>query len=555
MEEPVLMSHEPGKKVTILDCTLRDGGYFNYWQFNKKIAQDTVQSLIHAGVDIIEIGYKTPGIKKEKHFEGLFRYCTESQLRFLDKYPRAQYAFMIDTKEFLTDNKPDQKLISRCIPPAAESLFDWVRIATYFPNLGASTEIAQVLKDNGYNVTLNLMGASLLSDDDANSALAVLRHIDVDVFYFSDSFGDLDPSDVRNWIGRIRQHFKGKIGIHTHDNNGLAFANTIVALTEGIDFLDATVMGMGRGAGNLKTEQILLYLYFRLGYRHLNPSALLDLINHSYSRLKEKYQWGWDYTYMLSSLQNIHPTYCQNLRATNQYTIGQVSKILNSIEISQRSKFNETSMIKAIDSAINEPIDSENNLVDIPLYKPIRGNEFLIIATGPSVPEFEEEISEFIRQRDPVVIECNPAHDHFESVSEKYYRAILNWVRLKTTLESIPVSPSPIITGLGGLPRDYLGRATIVRYPLHVGRDQVVIRTDGLVVPAYDVGMFAVGLTMLSHPETMYLAGFDGFEPASPKQEKMNLFWDKLDATGVRMVSLTPTTYPLDIEPVYRFIH
>jgi 4-hydroxy 2-oxovalerate aldolase len=518
------------------------------------LASDAVEALNRAGVRIIELGYKNPGVKKIKTYEGLFKYCTESQLKFLNVPRQVEYAFMVDTKEFLINRSIDRKLIDKCIPPKAESIFSWVRIATYFPNLEASLNFSDILKELGYKVTINLMGSSLLNEREVNEALSIISDGQNDVFYFSDSFGDLEPKDVIDWINRIQECYKGKIGIHTHDNNGLAFANTVAALNAGIDFIDSTIMGMGRGAGNLRTEQILLYLYFKLNYRQLNPSVLLEVMNTHFVPLQNEFKWGYDYTYMLSAMQNIHPTYCQNLRASNLYTIGQVSRILNSIDLSERSKFNEEALLKAVDDAVNEPLDTDETLVDIPLYSPKKGKVFLIIATGPNVDRFQDELIAFISQNQPVVIQCNPKNDVFEKVSAHYMKAILNWVRLKKALDLPRLSDSLIVTGLNGLPQSYAGKANIEKFPCHVGKKDVAVHNDRITLPAYDVGMFAVGLTTLSAPEMIYTAGFDGFDDGNnSKQKEMNMFWERI-ITPCPLISLTPTTYPIEQMPIYELI-
>lgn len=548
------MQQSEGEKVTVLDCTLRDGGYCNNWQFDKGLARDTVEALDRAGVNIIELGYKSPRRKKTKNYEGLFKYCTESQLTFLHDLRQVEYACMVDTKEFIADNKLDQNSIDRCIPPKSESIFSWIRIATYFPTLETSLNFSEILKILGYRVTINLMGTSLLKTQEVDNALSAISNRNIDVFYFSDSFGDLGPSDVTNWIGRIKEYYKGKIGIHTHDNNGLAFANTVAAVNAGIDFIDSTIMGMGRGAGNLRTEQILLYLYFKEKYLNLNPSVILEVMDSHFVGLHQEFRWGYDYTYMLSAMQNIHPTYCQNLRASNLYTIGQVSNILNSIDQSERTKFSEDALLRAVDTAVNEPLETGETLLDVPLYKPIKGNVFLILATGPTVDRYQDELVTFIRQNQPVVIQCNPKNDYFNKVSDQYLKAILNWVRLKKALEQPQVSDALIVTGLNGLPQSYAGRANIVKFPCHVGKKDVYVHDDRINLPAYDVGMFAVSLSTLSKPGLIYTAGFDGIGDAKdPLQKVMNLFWERINAP-CPVISLTPTTYEIDQMPIYQLI-
>lgn len=540
-------------KVKILDCTLRDGGYCNNWQFDKKEASAMVHALNNAGLDIIELGYKSPKSHTSKSFEGLFRYCTESQIQFLKEYPAAEYAFMLDAKEFLINNKVDRSVVDECIPQCKESFFDWVRIASYYPTLQGTVELTDVLRDLGYRVTINLMGTSLLTEDDLNKAFSLASTSKTDVLYFSDSFGNLKPNDVCQCIDLIRQYYSGKIGIHTHDNNGLAFANTIAAIDAGIDFVDATLMGMGRGAGNLRTEQILLYLYFKLNKHSVNPSELLEVLDSVMIPLHKKCQWGWDYTYMLSAMQNIHPTYCQHLRATNQYTIGQVNGILHCIDPSKREKFDERALFKAIDSVVARPVQMDERLINLLLYEPLKGDTFLVIATGPSIDSYCDEIVAFIEQSSPIVIECNPKNTLFEAVSSTYIKAILNWVRLKKALESPDLSRNPIVSGLTAIPEKYRNHANVCTIPCHISKGNVQLDQMSMILPAYVVGMFAVGLALLSKPEKIYLAGFDGYgDDRNPRHQEMNVFWKEI--SPLPLVSITPTTYPITIEPVYRLI-
>ncbi len=547
-------SHAGIKKVTVLDCTLRDGGYCNNWQFDKKTAQAAIASLNGSGVDIVEIGYKSPRIHREKTFEGLFRFCTESQLNFLKKTDRVKYAFMIDAKEFLHGDKADKSLVSETIPEQQDSLFEWVRIATHAQNFSGCRELISAFRNSGYKVTLNLMGVSLLTHDELSHAIQQYAKAEMDVLYFSDSFGDLSHADVLECVSLIRNYYHGKIGIHTHDNNGLAFANTLSAIGVGVDFIDSTIMGMGRGAGNLRTEQMLLYLYFKKGYTHLNPSELLDVINIHFVPLQQEFRWGWDYTYMLSALQNIHPTYCMNLRATNQYSIEQVSAILNGISPEKRKKFDEDALFEAIDTVVNEPMPNETPQVSLPVYASKPAEKILVIATGPSAEKYREEITEYISQHQPFVIECNPSDERFSSISERYLGAVLNWVRLKKRLEDYPGQDIPLVTGIPNIPKQYAGVSRLSTLPCHVGLNEVSITTTRFTLPAYVVGMFSVSLALLSAPETVYLAGFDGYKNgANPQQLEMNLFWEKISGKS-RLQSITPTTYALVTEPVYKLI-
>ena len=548
-------SHNTKKAVTILDSTLRDGGYCNNWQFNKQTARTLVNSLNSSGVDIIEVGYKSPKTHTEKTFEGLFRFCTESQLDFIKRNDRAQYAFMIDAKEYLDhDNAADTDRIIETIPLRDNSLFSWARIATYSQNFSGCIEIIQILKEMGYQVTLNVMGISLLSPEDLRSTIQKFSAGNMDVLYFSDSFGDLAPKDVCDCISLIKEYFSGKIGIHTHDNNGLAFANTLCAIDRGVNFVDCTVMGMGRGAGNLRTEQILLHLYFKKNYKHLNPSELLEVIRDHFTPLQQELRWGWDYTYMLSALQMIHPTYCMNLRATNQYTIEQVSAILNSIASSKRKKYDEGALLEAIDTVLNEPLMERDMSYKLAKYIPKPADSILVLATGPSRDQFSEELAEFILQHKPLVIECNPKDDRFSKISQNYITCILNWVRLKKFLDQNTDAFMPLVTGIPAIPGEYSHFSNLTMLPCHVSKNELSFRSDRLTLPGYVVGMYSIGIAALSSPKIIYLAGFDGYKNGFiPEQQEMNAFWQTLP-NELNLVSITPTTYSLTVEPVYKFI-
>ncbi len=335
--------HESG--TTFLDCTLRDGGYHNQWRFEKAMAVDLVAALNRCGIDIIEVGFKTPVRASSRGNEGLFRYCDESELRFLRDYPESSYAFMINTAEFLVSNRPDQLLLESCILPARDSLFEWARIATHYQTFAQSLDQAGMLKNMGYRVALNLMGVSLLDMDQIRNALSHIPDT-VDVLYFADSFGNLGDDDIRAYIDTFRENFSGQIGLHAHDNMGLAFSNTLTALRCGIDFVDSTVAGMGRGAGNLRTEQLMLALYKQS--RRFKPAELLAVIEKWMVPLRTRYQWGWDYAYMLGAIEAVHPVYCQNLRSTNRFSTEEVSCILSSIEPEKRESFDPVYLSQTI---------------------------------------------------------------------------------------------------------------------------------------------------------------------------------------------------------------
>ena len=287
------------KNFKILDCTLRDGGYYTDWSFNTKLVRDLVKSLDSDGVDIIEMGYKSP-VKG-----GPYRKCNDGFIKSIVNFKvKSKLCFMIDVKDYVKNNSIDIILLNRVIQHAASSPFSVCRIAAKYSEIKYLPKLVDLLYKKDYEVICNLMGVSLLKTKQIQKFVETTRNLPTIAEYIADSYGSLYPNDVKKIIKS-----GGINGIHTHDNLGLAFANCLVAIEEGATFIDGTLLGMGRGVGNVKTEQLLMY-------RNGSVSCeLLDSI-HSISKLHEKYGWGQNTTYMHAGIHNIHPLYAQDINTS-----------------------------------------------------------------------------------------------------------------------------------------------------------------------------------------------------------------------------------------------
>ncbi len=543
------------KSFSILDCTIRDGGYYNKWQFDKTLVKNMIMALSTSGVDIVELGYKAPVSHKAEGFEGLFRYCNESQLLFLKDCP-VNFACMLDVKEFIREDQTvNFDLLETCIVERKNSLFQWVRLAVYNNYYSQAIEIGKKLKSSGYYVSINLMGISLLTEEDIKQTLTITTKDSLDVFYIADSYGNLMTNDIVKLITLIRKHYSGKIGIHTHDNMGLAFANTITAIENGVDYIDSSIIGMGRGAGNLKTEQILLYSFLKLKEEKRNPYNLMDIIDSYFLNLHKQYRWGWDYTYMLSALQNIHPAYCQELRSGNQYSKEQVSFIFNELESSKKSAYNKESLLKAINHAIHFPVSKDKILKDLPAYKPSSRDKIIVVGKGKTSSQYKDEIKDFIKQNNVLVIECHPSDDSFKSLTDKYLGIALNWRRLKMMLDNNEGLDYPIITGVDKIPDCYSNKANIFKVNCNIDKTKISIACDSITLPAYMVGMFAIGIAALSQPKTIYLTGFDGYnQDITSLHKEMSVFLEFMQKENHELISLTETSYPIPCKSIFNFL-
>ena len=526
--------------MKILDCTLRDGGYYTSWDFAQADAEKLVLSLSKAGIDIIEIGYKSLA---NNAFYGLFKYCHEDMLRFLADNHDAEYSFMIDAKEFVkTGDEICKRELDGIIKDKTRSFFDWVRIATYFSTIEAMPALATYFSDKGYKVSLNLMGGSLISRDQLLRALEIAEKCHLSAFYFSDSFGSFYPEEVIRHLRFIRQHYPGEVGLHLHDNQGLAYANGVAAVGEGIDFIDTTVLGMGRGAGNLATDQLLQFCKEKLGMERYNPSQLLGIINNFIFPLKQQYKWGQSFAYMLSGLKNIHPTYCQELNDENRYTIAQVHQILERIPDENRNKFNRNVLNRAIKEVLETP-SGNHSLTTIPKYSLAHHDRVLIAASGPSIVKYKSALMKMIELKDLYLLECNDT-GFFDEVEQKVI-VILNEIRLQRYVRQQRMKRwlQVVITGVAAMP-EYLIFDGLRHFPYELGAFDV--SSGHLSIPDYDVGMYCVALSILSGAKEIYLAGFDGFEELE-NNERMERFFKQAcevcEKNKIRIVAVTPTAY------------
>lgn len=293
-----LVSWRPDIKV--LDCTLRDGGLVNNFRFTDEFVKALYQANVQAGVDYMEFGYKaSKDIFKVEDF-GKWKFCDEEAIREIVGNNETDLKIAVMTDVGRTDYKKD--IIDR-----KDSVIDLVRTATYIHQIPSAIEMIEDAKNKGYETSANLMAVSKVNDKDLENGLELLANSCVDVIYLVDSFGAFYPEQIRRLADiylNIAAKTGKKIGIHAHNNQNLAFANTIEGLTAGISYLDATVCGMGRGAGNCFMELLLAFLK----NPRYNLSVIMDFIEKYMLQMKKDYDWGFDIPYLLTGIFNSHPS-------------------------------------------------------------------------------------------------------------------------------------------------------------------------------------------------------------------------------------------------------
>lgn len=286
----------------IVDCTFRDGGYQTNWHFDISLVEEYLYLIHQLGVQIVEIGFRsavTPGNKDS----GPFLFSDENFLQSLSLPDELQLAVMINADEISNVEAE----IDSLFVPASHSKISLVRIAARIDSVEVSHEIASHLKRKGYKVALNLMESSpkLLRGTEFMQIREVIKSFDY--FFLADSFGVLTPINIKEMDLIIRE-IRPDYGLHLHDNRGLAYANSLVATQEGVQWLDATALGLGRGAGNLRTEQLIIDMCENdiLGSVHF--SKLLDVLEALFNSSTNAASEGLGALYFLGAKNNIHPS-------------------------------------------------------------------------------------------------------------------------------------------------------------------------------------------------------------------------------------------------------
>ncbi|MBR3281910.1 MAG: aldolase catalytic domain-containing protein [Ruminococcus sp.] len=286
--------------IKVVDATLRDGGLVNDFFFTDEFVKHLYNANLRAGVDYMEFGYRADKEMFDVEKFGPCKFCEDDFLRSI-----------------VGENNTDLKIaimadVGRCnykedIHDRSESPVDLVRVATYLHQIPTAVDMIEDAKKKGYEVSCNIMAISTAQESDIKVALDILGKSPVDVFYIVDSFGSLYPEQIARiaaLYGEFAEKYGKKLGIHAHDNQKLAFANTIEAVGDGVDWLDATYSSMGRGAGNCAMELLLGFLK----NPKYNVYPVLQFIEEHINKLREEgVVWGYDLQYLMTGLLNQHP--------------------------------------------------------------------------------------------------------------------------------------------------------------------------------------------------------------------------------------------------------
>lgn len=509
----------------ILDATLRDGGYYTNWDFETDVVDAYIQAMNALPIDYLELGYRN---NPTKEYLGKFGYCPVSVLNKIRQTCNKKLDVMLNEKSARLED------LDALLGPI-EGLVDMVRIAIDPKNFNRAVELAKAVKAMGFEVGFNVMYMSkwMTEYPEFLEKLDVLNSF-ADLFCMVDSYGGVTPDDVTNITNTVRKHTTCPLGFHGHNNLQLGLINTITAMKLGVDYVDATILGMGRGAGNLNIELLLTYLNAHEGLE-VDFNVLGDVVS-AFTPLLEKHRWGTNLPYMLAGANRIPQKEVMDWVTNRVYS------------------FN--SIVRALENRKNNTVDNAK----FPTLEIKRKyDKVLIFGGGNSSIEHLDGIKEFIAKENNIAIVFATARQAkaYQDINVPiFYTLVGNEGRRLTA----------------NVGAEYFhGTCVLPPYP----------RTMGTEVPAYaeeqtvelkeiafidqfkdSVTTIAVQLALNLTDGEIFVVGYDGYPGNVLSEKEVDLtnenkaiFQAYVGVRGKKLQSLTPSLYKdLEIVSVYQYI-
>ena len=510
--------------MKILDCTLRDGGYYTNWDFDKDLVKTYFESFNNLPVEYLEIGYRSNPLKD---YLGEYFYCPDYVLQQAKQMTNKKLVIILNEKDVRVEDL--ENLLQPC-----KGLIDMVRIAIDPKQLKRAIGLAEGIKKMGFEVGFNVMYMSTwASQKDFLNEIPLINGI-TDYFYMVDSFGGVYPDDVKNTYELVRSKTDVKIGFHGHNNMELGLINTLTAIECGADIVDVTVSGMGRGAGNLKTELLLTSLNAK-GMLDFDFNPLSKVVDE-FSKLQQKYEWGTNLPYMVSGANSLPQKDVMEWVGKRYYSFNSIIRALN-----------------------NQSKGIQDNY-QLPKYnfESSKKDTVIIIGGGPSVVQHAEAINNFIAKHMDLTIIYASSKNAFcidNSLQEHFYCLVGNeGHRLEDVFKGkyeggkciLPPFPRKMGTYI---PESFQENAFEL--------DEVNFTTK--FKDSHTA--LAIQTAINFGAKNIYFIGYDGYSGSSINEKEQELFlenqflFDKAIENEIKCVSLTLTSYGnLTQESIFAFV-
>lgn len=484
----------PDRKIKILDCTLRDGGYINDWQFSPECITNTIKKLEEANIDIIEIGFLDDS-KKEYP-----KHCT------LFKREDAADAYLTNAITNLNTNcvlmimhgKFDISSLRPC-----NSFIKGIRYCFKKEYIDEALENCRAIQELGYDIYLQPAALSDYDDSEILQLVKKANKLKIKAFYIVDTFGVMRQYDVVRYFYMIDHNLKTgvPIGFHSHNNLQLSFSNAyeLIALnSKRTIIIDSSVFGMGRGAGNLCTELIAQYLNENIENKY-DLLPILEIMDEYIMPIYNQHPWGYSAPYYIAAINNCHPNYATYLMNLQTLCIRDINAIIRRIPPNERHLYKKD-IIHDLYMEYQQNTVEDTNVIQ-ELSGICSGRKVLLLAPGKSLSTYQKQITAFIEENEPVVISIN----HIPSAFQYDRVFISNLKRFQNIDEAVSLMKDKVIFASNITDDKSL---SVINYANYLNENDSIMDNAGLML---------INILRKAGVSSLYLAGYDGFSYSSTK--------------------------------------
>jgi 4-hydroxy 2-oxovalerate aldolase len=527
-------------KINLLDCTLRDGGYYNNWDFSRRIYRNYFNSIKNTKIEAIEIGFRFP---QKNFYLGPFAFSTDSFL-LKERIQHKNLAIMINAAD-LINNCHNINYLSFYLNKRSVSPVRIVRVAAHSHEILKIKDLLKDIKKMGYRVFLNIMQISTINNFELKKIIKSVDKETVDVLYFADSLGNLVPKRVGEICNIFKNFWIKDFGFHSHDNKGFAYKNCLIAIKNGANWIDGTILGMGRGAGNVKIEKLLKFFFKnRKKYNLKSLAKSLD----DFKILKKKYKWGKSNIYSFAADNSIHPTYVQSLLDLGTLNEDQIIKILKDLNKCSLTRYDSETL-----NIILENSSKKNNVGSWNAKNFLLNKNVLLLARGDEVVKNYYYIEQFIKAYNPKVMCLN----YLDNVYKKYidYYAFSHFERLIYYKKIMKKIKNNIILPVARLDQiNNNNNKFKYNYGLQVKKNTFQVKNNFAILPNNLVFAYALALCKIGGVNNIYLAGFNGNIEGKKYLEMIETINIIKKNYQVNLFSLFSTKYPITVKSIFSLI-
>ncbi len=529
------------KKIKLLDCTLRDGGYYNNWNFGIKFTNNYLKLMKDIGIEFTEIGFR---FLRDDKLMGENAYTRENFIKSIKIPNNLKIGIMVNASDFFEGKNNYKSKLNKYFSDLNRSKIYFIRIACHQTEIYKIKPIIKWFNKKGVLVTVNLMQISELNDTEMNINL-ICKFLDkngVKVLYLADSLGSLSPKNIKKIYFKFKKYWNGELGLHAHDNLNQALNNSLTAISYGATWIDSTLMGMGRGPGNLSSEKIVNNL-FKSKYKNLQ----IKKFNKKFMEpLKKKYKWGTNLYYKFSAKNKIHPTYVQKLLLDKRYDKNNYLKILENLKKVDAKKFNPFKLI-ASSNIYTDNIKSA--------WQPIndlKDKEVLVIGSGSSVKRNLKKIKELILSKNLLVFVLNTFNKIPESLIN--FRVVCHPLRILSDSFFYDKSKTNLICPYSMMEKKFrklinIKNKLIYDFGLKINtRKKFKVEKKFVQLPQPLAIAYTIGVCSAGGVSKIFLAGFDGFKKDDVNSDDTNIFFKNLKVGKKKdfIKFVTKTNYKLN---------